>query len=246
MTSAAVAVTLSARRRRQRGATVAFGADRAGLPLHDGRQRHRAAGRREDRVVLHRRDRRRLARLAPLAPDRAAHRRVILDETAERFIDEAARRRDPLHRPRHRRSATATSTPRRSAEQRVLPRHRQARPVLFLEVTVCDPSEFAPDLTSRGHEVGTSPGAARAERRRPERDRRVPAVPPRPHGEGAARLLRVDRGQPGRAPGRATSCSARATSRRSPTRCCAGPSRAASGARSCTSPEPRRPFVPVP
>ena len=45
MTSAAVAVTLSRAERRQRALASAFGLITAGLRLHDGRQRRRAAGR---------------------------------------------------------------------------------------------------------------------------------------------------------------------------------------------------------
>ena len=55
ITSAAVAVTLAARRAGQRELTVAFGVIVAGLRLHHRRQHRRAARRRQDRRRLHRR-----------------------------------------------------------------------------------------------------------------------------------------------------------------------------------------------
>ena len=75
MTSAAVAVTLAARRAGQRRLTVGVRADRARPHLHDAGQRPRAPRRRQDRRLLHRRDRRGLAALAAGARLRAPHHR---------------------------------------------------------------------------------------------------------------------------------------------------------------------------
>src|SRR3712207_7145312 len=44
-------------------------------------------------------------------------------------------------------------------------------------------------------------GAVGGERLGAQRDRRLPALPARPHRRAAARLLRLDRGQPVQAPG---------------------------------------------
>ncbi len=72
MTSAAVAATLAAFRRHM---AVRFRVcrDHAGVRLHDDHQRHRTAGRREDRLLVHRHDHRDVDDLARHALDGAAH-----------------------------------------------------------------------------------------------------------------------------------------------------------------------------
>ena len=70
MTSAAVAVTLHLRRSRF---AFGFGTIAAGVRLHDGREHLRAAGRHQDRVVVHRHHHRDVADLARAPIDGAAH-----------------------------------------------------------------------------------------------------------------------------------------------------------------------------
>ena len=145
ITSAAVAVTLvGPRGRAAPAATVAFARDHAGLRLHDRRQRRRAAGRREDRraassprivaVSL-------VSRLSAVV--RAARRPTYASTTtAELFVARLRPPHDPAGRQRARRAATARSTTRscaRSARDHDLPDDAD---VIFVEVTVTDPSDF--------------------------------------------------------------------------------------------------------
>lgn len=79
--------------------------------------------------------------------------KVVLDATARRFVEEArqgeiriiAHDTDDLRLEEY---------AEKEAEQRRCSHIPEGDPVLFLEVTVCDPSEFAPDLTISGHEIG--------------------------------------------------------------------------------------------
>ena len=88
MTSASVAVTLSARRRRKRGASHRVRDRRRGLRLHDHRQHHRTTGRGEDRLAVHPGDHRGVAGLPGRPLVRAADQR-----------DRAGRRRPPASSP---------------------------------------------------------------------------------------------------------------------------------------------------
>jgi hypothetical protein len=80
-------------------------------------------------------------------------RHVILDQAAQEIVDEAAD--GEIRFIAH---DTDTLTPDEYAgketEQRQCHDIKDDGPVIFLEVTVCDPSEFAPDLTITGHRVG--------------------------------------------------------------------------------------------
>ena len=174
-------------------------AHRAGLHLHDRRKRHRAARRHQDRLVLHR------ARSSSPRSSRASGARpscasssVELDETAQALHRRGgAERRDPHHRqpPRHGRRRRVSLKEREEREDNHIPTRE---PVLFLEVTVGDASEFAAMLHVRGRGDRRLPGAARREPGGPERHRRLPAPPARHDRQAAARLLRLDRGQPAR------------------------------------------------
>ena len=154
-----------------RRATVAFGVDRAGLRLHDGRQRRRAARRREDRAASSssRSSSSRSSRGSGARPS-CASTEVELDETAERFIDEAAGAASSASSPTTRTSATSREYLLKEREEREDNHIPPGDPVLFLEVTVRDASEFAPVLHGRGRGDRRLPGAAgRGRRRSPTR-----------------------------------------------------------------------------
>ena len=73
-------------------------------------------------------------------------------------------------------------------------------PVLFLEVATSDASEFSNVLDVAGVEIGPFRVLRCKQPRGAERHRRPAAAHPRPHRQGAARLLRLDRRQPDRLP----------------------------------------------
>ncbi len=151
MTSATVAVTLSARRRRQTRATVAFGVVALIFTYTTAV------------TIVERPEGLQIAALfiAAIVVTSLASRlwrqtelrvsRVVLDDTARRFIDEACRGeiRIIAHDTDVR---DVREYAKKDREQRacggILPHEH----VLFLEVSVCDPSEFAPDLDIKGEE----------------------------------------------------------------------------------------------
>jgi hypothetical protein len=153
LTSATIAVTLSARRRRQRWATLAFsvvsviflytlGSTVIGQP--EGITI--AAVFIVTIVVISL-----VSRVFRSTELRVSE--VVLDETARRFVAEASRGtiRIIANHPDDR-------TPReyllKEREQRADSHIPPGDPVLFLEVTVTDASEFAPPLRVRGQEIG--------------------------------------------------------------------------------------------
>jgi hypothetical protein len=80
--------------------------------------------------------------------------RIDLDETAQRFIDEAAKRGE-IHLVAHRRRrGTKEEYARKEREQREDNHIPKEEPILFLEVQVEDASEFMDVLEVRGVEVG--------------------------------------------------------------------------------------------
>src|SRR5215203_780826 len=81
--------------------------------------------------------------------------RVEIDETAQRFVEEATEG-DEIHLIAHRRRPgnDPQEYARKLREQREDNRIRPGEPVLFLEVNVADPSEFKDVLEVRGVEVG--------------------------------------------------------------------------------------------
>jgi hypothetical protein len=81
--------------------------------------------------------------------------RVEIDETAQRFVEEATEG-DEIHLIAHRRRPgnDPQEYARKLREQREDNRIRPGEPVLFLEVDVADPSEFEDVLEVRGVEVG--------------------------------------------------------------------------------------------
>ena len=80
--------------------------------------------------------------------------RIEIDETAQRFIDEAARGRHPHRRQPASAGRRARSTPERREEQREDNHIPPDEPILFLEVDVEDASEFEDVLEVRGVEIG--------------------------------------------------------------------------------------------
>jgi hypothetical protein len=153
LTSATIAVTLSARRRRQRWATIAFsvvsliflytlGSTVIGQP--EGITI--AAVFIVTIVVMSL-----VSRVFRSTELRASE--VVLDETARRFVAEASRRtiRIIANHPDDR-------TPReyllKEREQRADNHIPPGEPVLFLEVTITDASEFAAPLRVQGQDIG--------------------------------------------------------------------------------------------
>ena len=161
---------------------------------------------------------------------------VRLDETAELFLRDCARRTIRLvaNEPGARDREEYDDKLRQIRRDHDLPEDAD---VIFVEVTVTDPSDFEtgalevhgarPARRLPGPHAGVVLGAERAGHAAADR-----AGPHRGH---PAHLLRVDRGQPGREPRCGSCCSASARSRRSPARCCAARSRTAGTARTCTS-----------
>jgi hypothetical protein len=153
LTSATIAVTLSARRRRQRWATIAFSVVSLIFLYTLGST---VIGQREGItiaavfivtiVVISL-----ISRVFRSTELRVSE--VVMDETARRFVAEASRGtiRIIANHPDDR-------TPReyllKEREQRADNHIPPGEPVLFLEVTVTDASEFAPALRVRGQEIG--------------------------------------------------------------------------------------------
>jgi hypothetical protein len=153
ITSATIAVTLSARRHRQTVATLGFGAVAlifiytTAVTIVDRPEGLKIATLFIGAIVVVS-IASRLWRQTELRT-----RRVILDQTAERLLDEASE--SELRFIAH---DTDICTPeayaQKEREQRQCHDVEPEDPVMFLEITVCDPSEFAPDLTVTGHRVG--------------------------------------------------------------------------------------------
>jgi hypothetical protein len=153
MTSAAVAVALAVWRRAAHRAAIAFGA----IALVFGYTTIANVFERPEGVKIAT-----LFILAIVATSLVSRiwrstelrvRGVELDATAKRFVEEASGGTIRLiaHEP-HERSAAAYR--RKEEEQRASNLIPAGEPVLFLEVTIGDASEFAPVLTVRGEEIG--------------------------------------------------------------------------------------------
>jgi hypothetical protein len=153
MTSATIAVTLSAYRSGQRLMTVVFGAISAIFVYTTAV------------TVFGQPDGLKIAALFILAivvtsivsrllrQTELRVRNVVLDGTARRFIDEAARGTVRIIAHDTDLIAEEDYTAKEASQRRCnhLP---EEDPVLFLEVTVLDASEFAPDLQVTGHRIG--------------------------------------------------------------------------------------------
>ena len=239
MTSATVAVTLSARRQRQQRRDDLASASSPLIFVYT------TAGQRSSSdpdglqiaAHLHRRHRRHLARLPRSgARPSCARPTSIFDETARalhRRGGAAAAR--CASSPTTRTTATSREYLLKEREEREASHIPPGDPVLFLEVTVGDASEFAPVVPVTGEEIGGY-RVLRAEAAvDPQRDRRRPA---RTSATGPASGRTSTSAGP-RATRSSTwpasSSSARATSPRSPTRSCARPSPTRQRARPSTS-----------
>jgi len=155
LTSATIAVTLAARRRRQRGATLFFASvsvifiytigstiigQPAGLEI--------AAVFIVAIVVVSL-----VSRVFRSTELRASG--VEVDEAARRFIAEASRGETPLRLiANHPDERNPREYLLKEREERAVNGIPAGEPVLFLEVTVADASEFAPVLQVRGEEIG--------------------------------------------------------------------------------------------
>jgi hypothetical protein len=123
--------------------------------------------------------------------------RIELDETAQRFVDEASKG-EKIHIVchRHRRASDDpeeyATTEKEQREDNHVP---EDIPILFLEVDVDDPSEFKEVLKVRGAEVD-SYKVLRTES--PERYRGFPATSARHDRQRTALLFWLDGGQPHR------------------------------------------------
>jgi hypothetical protein len=83
------------------------------------------------------------------------HERIEIDETAQRFIDEAAAGEGELHIVANRRQTGDEREYRLKEKEQREDNHIPPRePILILEVDIDDPSEFADVLEVRGVEVG--------------------------------------------------------------------------------------------
>ncbi len=129
-------------------------ADRAGVRVHDGAQRHRAARRREDRGPVHQRDRVDVVVLPDLPHHGTARGEDQPGRDAERFVNEA---RDGellriiANHPENCHDAQEYSD--REREQREDNGIPGDERVVFLEVVVKDASDFSTDLDVRGLEL---------------------------------------------------------------------------------------------
>ena len=85
--------------------------------------------------------------------DQLRTRRVVLDQAAWRFVEEAARE-VPRFIAHDTDDLTVQGYLGKEKETRWLHDLEPEDQIVFLEVTVGDPSEFAPDLTVIGHEIG--------------------------------------------------------------------------------------------
>jgi hypothetical protein len=153
ITSATIAVTLSAHRKGQRGAMLGFGATSLIFIYTTGV------------TIFGRPEGLQIAALFILAivvtsvvsrlwrQTELRVKRVILDEDAVSFIRSA--RGSTLHIIAHDTDVqTVEEYDRKEAEQRSVSGIPAEAAVLFLEVNVCDPSEFAPDLDVKGVQIG--------------------------------------------------------------------------------------------
>ncbi len=225
MTSATVAVTLSARRMKQTAATWGFGLVTLIFiytTLVNIRQRPEGLGIAVlfigAIVVVSLISR--VSRTTELRVER-----IEIDDAARRFIEEAAPDRS------HGIRIIANKRQHGDAREYCVKEDRQREdshiparfPILFLEVEVVDASEFAGTLQVRGEDVEGYRVLCAQGVERAQRHRRAAAASARHDGPPPARLLRLV----GRATRRcsccATFCSARAIRRRSRARCCAKP-----------------------
>ncbi len=154
MTSATIAVTLSAQRQRQKAALLAFGViSLIFIYTTVVNVVERPEGLKIATFFI-------VAIIVTSLISRALRStelrvtEVEVDETAERFISEAAQQGEIRIIANHPDDRTSREYLLKEREQREDNHIPEGDPVLFLEVTVSDASEFAPVLRVRGEDVG--------------------------------------------------------------------------------------------
>ncbi len=154
MTSATIAVTLSAQRQRQKAALLAFGMiSLIFIYTTVVNVVERPEGLKIATFFI-------VAIIVTSLISRALRStelrvtEVEVDETAERFISEAAQQGELRIIANHPDDRTSREYLLKEREQREDNHIPEGDPVLFLEVTVSDASEFAPVLRVRGEDVG--------------------------------------------------------------------------------------------
>ena len=126
--------------------------------------------------------------------------KVTLDATAQRFIREAAE--GEIRIIAHDTDQLSLAEYEKKEEQTRRCNHVPLEhPILFLEITVPDASEFAPDLAVWGVQVGPYCVLRAQSAAVPNAIAAFLLYIRDTDGQGAARLLRVERGQPVRPPG---------------------------------------------
>jgi hypothetical protein len=154
ITSATLAVTLAARRERDRRSTIRFGIVAAIfvyttlLTVVESPEGVRIAGFFIAAIVVSS-----LVSRAWRSTELRATQ-VELDPNAVRFVNEAAERGEVRVIANHPDDRTAREYLLKEREEREASHIPPGQPVLFLEVTVRDASEFAPAVTVRGEEIG--------------------------------------------------------------------------------------------
>ena len=153
LTSASVAVTLSARRQRRRPATIAFGVVSLIFLYTIGSTiRSQPEGLAIAAVFI-------AAIVATSLVSRVYRSTelrvggIVLDATAQRFVDEACRGTIRII-ANHPDDRSAREYLLKEREQRADSHIPPGEPVLFLEVSIADASEFAPTLRVTGHQIG--------------------------------------------------------------------------------------------
>ena len=200
MVSGAVAVTISAARHRQRGATAGFAALTLVLlyALVENIREHPdgiaiSAMFIGGIVVVSLISR--VTRTTELRADR-----IEFDDNARRFVTDSLNHDPALNIIANRRQAGDTAEyAAKEQEQRGMNPLPGSADVLFLEIDVIDPSEFSDVLRVRGVEIDGH-RILRGQPRRPERDRGDPARPARRRRGATALPLRMGRRRPDRAP----------------------------------------------
>ena len=201
LTSASVAVTLSARRQGRTRAAAFFAVVSAiflytiGSTIRSQPEGLAIAAVFIAAIVGH------LAGLARVPLDRAAgERRSCWTRRRAASSTRRAGARSGSS-PTIRTIAARASICSRKREQRADNHIPSGEPVLFLEVTVADASEFAPIAPGDRPRDRRLPGAAGRGCGDAQRDRRDPAPSARHDRQAPAHLLRLDRGEPAQVPG---------------------------------------------
>ena len=197
ITSAAVAVTLAARRARQRRLTVAFAVIALIFDLHHHRQHRRTTRRRQDRRRLHRRHPHRLPAV-PTAPAPSNSESPTSTSTPwPNASSETAPAATSGSSPTSPTPATGPSTATRSAKSAATTTSPTTRTSSSSRSPSPTPPTSKPPCTSPARSETDATACSPAQLDRPQRHGRTPAVRPRPHPDPTTHVLRMDRRQSG-------------------------------------------------